>query len=172
MHLLGRRVHPVITTKPEERRAQRLVTPTPLDNRISYDCINVPAKFFDNVVRAAFTGTNGIVYVLTETRPAREVFASYDVDEHARLQGTSQPVSVHATAPASLNCVRRPACTGDFQRCSRRRRARRDSGRRRESSGTGGVCELRACRKTHRINRLCAIAQQTAICRYGQCTSR
>lgn len=64
-------LHPVITANPAERRAQRLATPTPLDNRISYGCINVPAKFFKNVVRPAFTGTNGIVYVLPEDRPAR-----------------------------------------------------------------------------------------------------
>jgi hypothetical protein len=77
-------MHPVITTKPAERRLQRLATATPLDNRISYGCINVPAKFFESVVRPAFTGTNGIVYVLPETRSARKVFASYDVDEHAQ----------------------------------------------------------------------------------------
>ena len=93
-------MHPVITTKPQERRAQRLATPTPLDNRISYGCINVPPKFFETVVRPAFTGTNGIVYVLPETRSAREVFASYDVDEHARLQAASPPVpaSIPSTA--------------------------------------------------------------------------
>lgn len=60
-------MHPVITTNPEERRPQRLATPTPLDNRISYGCINVPAKFFKNVVHKTFTGTRGIVYVLPET---------------------------------------------------------------------------------------------------------
>lgn len=67
-------MHRVHTNKPKERRLRRLATPTPLDNRISYGCINVPAKFYDNVVRPAFTGTNGIVYVLPETRLAREVF--------------------------------------------------------------------------------------------------
>jgi hypothetical protein len=95
-------MHPVVSTKPEERRLQRLATPTPLDNRISYGCINVPAKFFEHVVRPAFTGTNGIVYVLPETKSAREVFASYDVDEHARLQTALQPVPagvVSAAAP-------------------------------------------------------------------------
>lgn len=85
-------MHRVITTKPNERRLQRLATPTPLDNRISYGCINVPAKFYDNVVRPAFTGTNGIVYVLPETRLASKVFGSYDVEEHARLQTASRPV--------------------------------------------------------------------------------
>jgi len=79
-------MHPVITSNPLERRAERLATPTPLDNRISYGCINVPPEFFKHVVIPAFTGTNGIVYVLPETRELQKVFASYDVDERARLQ--------------------------------------------------------------------------------------
>jgi hypothetical protein len=91
-------MHPVVSTSPKERRLERLATPTPLDNRISYGCINVPAKFFGNVVRPAFNGTNGIVYVLPETRSAREVFASYDVEEHARLQIASQPVPAQVAA--------------------------------------------------------------------------
>lgn len=64
-------LHPVVTNKAAERRAERLATPTPLDNRISYGCINVPAKFFKSVVRSAFAGTNGIVYVLQENRHSR-----------------------------------------------------------------------------------------------------
>ncbi len=60
-------MHPVITTRPKERRLQRLATPTPLDNRISFGCINVPADFFKNVVHETFNGTTGIVYVLPET---------------------------------------------------------------------------------------------------------
>ncbi len=70
----GIALHPVITTNPKERRPQRLATPTPLDNRISYGCINVPADFFKSVVSPAFTGTNGIVYVLPETRSMQKVF--------------------------------------------------------------------------------------------------
>lgn len=79
-------LHPVVKGTPAERRQERLSSPTPLDNRISYGCINVTAKFFDNVVRPAFTGTKGIVYVLPDTRSAREVFASYDVGEHTPQQ--------------------------------------------------------------------------------------
>lgn len=74
-------IHRVITTKPKERRLERLATPTPLDNRISYGCINVPVRFYEDVVSPAFSGTDGIVYVLPETRPAREVFGSYDVEQ-------------------------------------------------------------------------------------------
>lgn len=75
----GIALHRVVTANPKEQRAQRLASPTPLDNRISYGCINVPAPFFDSVVWPAFTGTSGVVYVLPETRPASQVFGSYDV---------------------------------------------------------------------------------------------
>jgi hypothetical protein len=70
-------MHRVINTNLKERRPHRLATPTPADNRISYGCINVPPKFYENVVSPAFTRTNGIVYVLPEIRSIREVFASY-----------------------------------------------------------------------------------------------
>jgi hypothetical protein len=69
-------LHRVINSDPKERRLHRLATPTPKDNRISYGCINVPVAFYETVVSPTFTGTEGIVYVLPETRPAREVFGS------------------------------------------------------------------------------------------------
>ena len=94
-------MHRVIATT---TRLERLATPTPLDNRISYGCINVPAKFYENVVRPAFAGTNGIVYVLPETRLASKVFASYDVEEkHARTQTASQPVPAQVASGAAGN---------------------------------------------------------------------
>lgn len=64
-------MHPVVTSNPVERRAERLATPTPLDNRISYGCINVPVDFFKDVVHSKFSGTAGIVYVMPETKPVR-----------------------------------------------------------------------------------------------------
>ncbi len=67
-------LHPVITSNPREHRLQRLASSTPLDNRISYGCINVPAKFYHDVVSAAFRQSDGIVYILPETRPASAVF--------------------------------------------------------------------------------------------------
>lgn len=74
-----------------ERRLQRLASPTALDNRISYGCINVPARFFDQVLKPAFSGPRFIVYVLPETRSWRAVFAA---DASARRTDTghdSQP---------------------------------------------------------------------------------
>jgi len=64
-------MHPVVTNNPSERRLERLTTPTPLDNRISFGCINVPTEFFKKVVHNQFSGGNGIVYVLPETKRVR-----------------------------------------------------------------------------------------------------
>lgn len=93
-------LHRVPRGKPEERRAQRLATPTPLDNRISYGCINVPVAFYDNVVSPAFTNTFGIVYILPEESTARELFGSYDVnaDLQTHASGGADPdVQAHAS---------------------------------------------------------------------------
>lgn len=70
-------MHPVVTGKPKERRLQRLESLTSRDNRISFGCINVPAKFFSTVVRPAFIGTEGIVYVLPDTKSLKDVFTGY-----------------------------------------------------------------------------------------------
>ena len=67
-------MHRVIVGNPKDHRAERLASPSPLDNRISYGCINVPASFYDGIVVPAFTATVGIVYILPETKPLRDVF--------------------------------------------------------------------------------------------------
>ena len=79
----GVALHRVIATVPKERRLQRLESSLPLELRITFGCINVPVKFYENVVSPVFTGTGGIVYVLPETRGVREVFGSYDVASEA-----------------------------------------------------------------------------------------
>lgn len=73
----GLSLHRVVTGNKAERRQERLDSPTPRDNRISYGCINVPAPFFDEVVQPAFAGSGGVVYILPETRPPPAVFGSY-----------------------------------------------------------------------------------------------
>ncbi|WP_426102263.1 hypothetical protein [Massilia sp. TSP1-1-2] len=70
-------LHRVVTGNAQERRTQRLASSPTSDNRISYGCINVPPKFFDKVVMPAFHQTNGIVYILPETRPIAAVFAGF-----------------------------------------------------------------------------------------------
>ena len=72
-------MHRVRATNPRERRLERLETPTILDNRISFGCINVPVVFYEEYVRPVFAPGRAIVYVLPDVRPVREVFGSYDV---------------------------------------------------------------------------------------------
>ena len=68
-------LHRVIAGRRVDDRAGRLASATPQDNRISYGCVNVPARFYDGVIKPLFTDTVGIVYILPETRPLRSVFA-------------------------------------------------------------------------------------------------
>ena len=77
-------MHPVITGNKKERRLERLKSPTPDDNRITYGCINVPAEFYANVVSPIFKGTKGIVYILPETKAVGEVFLAYRSPEATR----------------------------------------------------------------------------------------
>jgi hypothetical protein len=70
----GVSMHPVLTTNPKERREQRLATPTPDDNRISFGCINVPKAFHETVVLGTVDRGDSIVYVLPEKSPLPAAF--------------------------------------------------------------------------------------------------
>src|SRR4029077_6922651 len=59
-------MHRVRATNPRERRLERLATPSTLDNRISFGCINVPRDFYEEVVQRTLAGGRGIVYVLPD----------------------------------------------------------------------------------------------------------
>ncbi len=71
----GVALHRVITTNPSEHRLQRLRSKSPLERRISYGCINVPAAFYDTVIDPTFAANSGVVYILPETRPLEQTFA-------------------------------------------------------------------------------------------------
>ena len=58
---------------PTERRRERMLSPTPDDNRITFGCINVPKAFYGKVLRPQFR-KGGYVYVLPDTKPLEEVF--------------------------------------------------------------------------------------------------
>ena len=62
-------LHPVVTRNKKERRLQRLKSPSPEDNRITYGCINVPAEFYAKVVRRLFKDATGVVYILPRPGP-------------------------------------------------------------------------------------------------------
>ena len=89
-------LHPVVTAHPAERRPQRLRTPTPEDNRITYGCINVPAAFYQGVVRPAFAGGEGVVYILPETRPFADVFPAFAAQQAAPVPGGDPDAALEA----------------------------------------------------------------------------
>lgn len=96
-------LHRVVTSNPKERRLERLATPTPLDNRISFGCINVPERFYNEVVSPAFAGTYGVVYVLPEVRSNKEVFTSYyDVEREPRTDISKPSTNAKGYAPVDL----------------------------------------------------------------------
>jgi len=70
-------MHRLRAVEPSERRHERLATPTPADNRISYGCINIPPEFFEAVIRPAFDRRRGVVYVLPEVKTVPEAFAGW-----------------------------------------------------------------------------------------------
>lgn len=69
-------LHAVVPGTRKERRLQRLNSPAADDNRITYGCINVPTKFYSKVIRPLFSDTTGVVYILPETKPLKDVFVS------------------------------------------------------------------------------------------------
>ncbi len=84
-------LHPVVTTNPAEHRLRRLATVSPADNRISYGCINVPAAFFEDVVRPLFKDKGGIVYVLPEVRSVASVFFTGAAGEPVKAPPVQAP---------------------------------------------------------------------------------
>lgn len=67
-------LHAVVTGNRRERRLERLASPSPQDNRVTYGCINVPVEFYKDTIRPLFDDEGGIVYVLPDTRPLEDVF--------------------------------------------------------------------------------------------------
>lgn len=70
-------LHRVRAADTPERRLERLAAPSAPGRRITFGCINVPAGFYDRIVRPAFTGTSGVVYILPEVKSLPEVFPSF-----------------------------------------------------------------------------------------------
>ena len=77
-------MHAIASVSASERRAERMATPDPSDNRISNGCINLPPKLFTGVLWPTVRKSGAIVYVLPETRSAYQQFGAYDVTSDRR----------------------------------------------------------------------------------------
>ncbi len=69
-------IHPTATGVPSERRAERLASPSPDDNRITHGCINVAPDFYEQVVSPTFQ-RGGVFYILPETESLAETFPEF-----------------------------------------------------------------------------------------------
>jgi hypothetical protein len=86
-------MHRIIRGTPQERRAQRLASPTPADNRISYGCINLPKVFYEKWVAGIVSKGPTVIYVLPEVWNPRQVFPF--------LNGTTTAAYRHEAGPPS-----------------------------------------------------------------------
>ena len=76
-------MHRVLKVK---ERLVSLASATKADNRMSFGCINLPTRFYEEVLRPAVDAGGAVIYVLPETRPLRDTFASfYDVTSAVRI---------------------------------------------------------------------------------------
>ena len=103
-------MHIVAPGTPAEKRAARLASTTPDDNRVSFGCINVPPKFFTEVVSPDFTPAKGLVYILPETRSAAELFG---FQPPATLPSAVQASVAGPANPASAPSPVRSPVTGE-----------------------------------------------------------
>lgn len=69
-------IHPIATGVPAERRAERLASPTPDDNRITHGCINVSPGFYEQVMRPTFE-RGGVFYILPDKRSLAQTFPEF-----------------------------------------------------------------------------------------------
>jgi hypothetical protein len=68
-------LHPIpADARKTDRRRDRMLSPTPDDNRITFGCINVPKAFYGKLLRPRFQKKGGYVYILPDTKPLEEVF--------------------------------------------------------------------------------------------------
>jgi hypothetical protein len=69
-------IHPTATNVPAERRAERLASPTPDDNRVTHGCINVSPEFFERIMQPTFQ-RGGVFYILPDEAPIAETFPEF-----------------------------------------------------------------------------------------------
>jgi hypothetical protein len=82
-------LHPIPTdvAKTDHRR-ERMLSPEPEDNRITFGCINVPKVFYGKFLRPRFQKKGGYVYILPDTKPIEDVFPQLRVQWPVRAEAS------------------------------------------------------------------------------------
>lgn len=68
-------MHILRPSDPLEKRPERMASPSPRDNRITYGCVNVPPAFFDRWVLPTLGKSSGVIYVLPEIQSTKNLFS-------------------------------------------------------------------------------------------------
>jgi hypothetical protein len=76
----GLAIHRVRADAAQQVRLRRLAANQPEAHRVSAGCVVLPVSFYDSVLRPALSKGRGVVYVLPEMRPVRDVFAPRAAD--------------------------------------------------------------------------------------------
>jgi len=87
-------MHPTATGVPAERRAERLASPSPDDNRVTHGCINVSPEFYEQIIRPTFE-RGGVFYILPDTASLAETFPEF-VHSRETSQGNEGERGQHA----------------------------------------------------------------------------
>ena len=69
-------IHPTATGVPAEKRAERLASESPDDNRITHGCINISPGFYEQIVSPTFE-RGGVFYILPEEASLAETFPEF-----------------------------------------------------------------------------------------------
>lgn len=69
-------IHPTPPGLPAEKRAERLASATPDDNRVTHGCINVTPAFYEEVIHSTFE-RGGVFYVLPDKASLAETFPEF-----------------------------------------------------------------------------------------------
>lgn len=87
-------IHPTATGVPAEKRAERLASPSPDDNRITHGCINVSPEFYEQIIQPTFE-RGGVFYILPDADAMADIFP-----EFAQSRAAAQHSDGRRTRPA------------------------------------------------------------------------
>lgn len=79
---------------PKEKRAERLASPSPDDNRVTHGCINVSAAFYEQIVASTFQ-KGGLFYILPDKESIAKTFPEF-AQSRAAGDGNEKKTAQHA----------------------------------------------------------------------------
>lgn len=81
-------LHPTPPGLPAEKRAERLASASPDDNRVTHGCINVSPAFYEQIVRSTFE-RGGVFYILPDKASIADTFPEF-AHSRADAQGKDE----------------------------------------------------------------------------------